>query len=123
MSEMRTGIDLCNIRRMEAMLERTSFLNRWLTEDEQAWLASRGKAAAQSAAGLWAAKEAFSKAVGKGLNLSFREIEVIHDSLGAPSYQLHGQAAALAEDAALSLSITHEDGMAAAVCVMLRLSV
>ncbi len=120
MFDLRTGIDLCEIARMEPMLLKKSFRDRWLTEDEQAWLDARGKTAAQSAAGLWAAKEAFSKAVGRGLNLPLREIEIVHGELGEPSYKLHGQAAALSGGAALSLSITHEGGMAAAVCVLLR---
>ncbi len=120
MFDLRTGIDLCEIQRMEQLLCKASFMHRWLTEAEEAWVISRGKTAAQSAAGLWAAKEAFSKAVGKGLNLSFKEIEIVHGELGEPSYLLHGQASALADGAALSLSITHEGGMAAAICVMLR---
>ncbi len=121
MPELRTGIDLCEIRRMEPMLEKPTFLKRVLTEGEQRYLAGKGKVAAASLAGLWAAKEAVLKALGTGISLPMTEVEILHGENGQPECALHGQARALAEGAAVSVSITHEAGMAAAVCVMLRL--
>ena len=44
------------------------------------------------------------------------------DAAGAPGYRLSGKAAEGCRGALLSLSITHEDDMAAAVCVLLRLN-
>ena len=121
MSELRTGLDLCEISRMERMTEHPRFLERCLTEGERAWLAERGKQKAASLAGLWAAKEALLKALGTGLELPMREVEILHGANGEPFYQLHGEAARRAGEAMLSLSITHDGGIAAAVCVLLRI--
>ncbi len=120
MSELKCGLDLCRISRMERMLEHQHFLDRCLTPDEQAYLAGKGGQRAATLAGLWAAKEAVLKALGTGISLPLTEVEIRHDALGAPCCHLTGQAAALAGEALVSLSVTHEDGMAAALCVLLR---
>ena len=68
-------------------------------------------------AGIWAAKEAFLKAVGTGLSLPLRDVGVTHTALGQPVYALTGQAADIVGEGSVMLSITHEGGMAAAVCL------
>lgn len=120
MPELRTGIDLCEISRMTRLLEKETFLRRVLTEGERQYLAGKGKVAAASLAGLWAAKEAVLKALGTGISLPMTEVEILHGENGRPECALHGRAAELAEGAEVSVSVTHEAGMAAAVCVMLR---
>ncbi|MBR0216344.1 MAG: 4'-phosphopantetheinyl transferase superfamily protein, partial [Clostridia bacterium] len=63
MSDVRgVGLDLCEISRMEKMLEKPSFMKKVLTEKEQEYIASRGRMAAESLAAMWAAKEACLKA-------------------------------------------------------------
>lgn len=117
MSDVRgIGLDLCEISRMEAMLNKPSFLDRCLTEEEKNYLAMRGKTAAQSLAAMWAAKEACLKAFGTGITVSLREVEILHDN-GRPYYCLHGKARELLQNGSVFLSLTHEAGMAAAVCV------
>ena len=111
------GIDLCDISRMEARLEDDRFLDRFCTDAEKAYIRSKGRAAAQSLAGIWAAKEAFLKAVGTGLSLPLQEVGVTHTALGQPVYALTGQAADIVGEGSVMLSITHEGGMAAAVCL------
>ena len=73
--------------------------------------------AAESAAGLYAAKEAFLKARGTGIDsLALSKIEVAHDPQGRPYYRLdeiYG-----GEAFAAHLSISHDGGVAAAVCVL-----
>ena len=120
MPELRTGIDLCGIARMEALCGKAHFLERVFTADERAYAESRGVMRAASFAGMWAAKEALLKALGTGIAFPMTDVEVVHDGAGAPGYRLRGGAAARCEGAALSLSITHEGDMAAAVCVLLR---
>lgn len=118
------GIDLCEISRMESLLSNGRFLARFFSMEEQAYIQSRGRTAAQSMAGVFAAKEALTKALGTGLSGGeMRDICVLHDEKGAPYYALRGKWAALAEERgvrAFYLSISHEGGMAAAVCVAER---
>lgn len=111
------GVDLCDIGRMEARLADDRFLNRFFTDAEKGYIRGKGKAAAQSMAGIWAAKEAFLKAVGTGLSLPLQEVGVTHTALGQPVYALSGQAADIVGQGSVFLSISHEGGMAVAFCV------
>ena len=64
------GMDLCEIARFERILEKgDGFLRRYFSAEEQAYVLGRGQTAAQSAAALFAAKEAFLKAAGIGMNI------------------------------------------------------
>lgn len=118
------GIDLCRISRMEQILnDQPRFLPRYFTAEEQSYLAERGKCAAESAAAIFAAKEAFLKAIRTGLGggIGLNEIGVIHRQNGAPEYRLTGAALHSVQQmgvTALWLSLTHEDDHAAAVCVL-----
>ena len=111
------GIDLCEIARMEPLLADDRFLARYFTQEEAAYIRGRGQCAAQSMAGIFAAKEALLKALGRGLALPMHDIGVTHTADGAPQYTLTGRAAECLQGGNAMLSITHEDGMAAAVCV------
>lgn len=115
------GLDLCDVARMESALARGGFVEKYCTPAEAAYIRGRGKGAAQSLAGHFAAKEAALKALGCGIVLPLTDVEVRHDHLGAPRYALAGEA--LARLNALGgrrvhLSITHTDGLAAAVAVI-----
>jgi len=118
------GLDLCDIARFERILEKgDGFLHRYFTQEEQAYLTGRGKTAAQSAAAMFAAKEAFLKAVGTGIGggIALTEVGVFHEENGRPVYRLAGAAQeALTRMGAAQawLSLSHEAGMAAAVCVV-----
>ena len=118
------GIDLCEVGRIERELKRgDAFLRRFFTNSERAYIASRGQMGAQSAAAMFAAKEAFLKAVGTGIGggIALDEIAVEPLPGGAPVYRLTGASQArlgeLGAERAF-LSLTHEAGMAAAVCVI-----
>lgn len=118
------GIDLCGVERIERELKRSdAFLHRFFTNSERAYIASRGQMGAQSAAAMFAAKEAFLKAVGAGIGggIALCEIGVEHLPGGAPAYRLTGTAQARLGELGAErtfLSLTHEAGMAAAVCVI-----
>ena len=90
------GSDLCNIERIQSSLDRFGdrFLNRVFTDVEQAKARRRPFTAAGTLAKRFAAKEAFSKAVGTGFKrgVFMKDIGVINAPSGAPSLQLTGGA-------------------------------
>lgn len=117
------GIDLCSVERIRQVLEGGDrFLQRYYTPQERAYLAGRGKAAADSAAAMFAAKEAFLKAIGTGLGgVPMTDIGVVHEESGQPRYALGEKAQTHMEQLGAKeafLSLSHEGGMAAAVCVI-----
>jgi len=118
------GIDLCEIARIEAAMQKNDgFLRRYFTEEERAYLDIRGQTVAQSAAAMFAAKEAFLKALGVGLSggIAMADVGVVHDALGCPAYVLGDKAQAkLGERGGriAHLSLTHDAGVAAAVCIL-----
>ena len=118
------GIDLCEIARMEKLLSDGRFLARFFSAEERSYIQGKGKTAAQSMAGIYAAKEALAKALGVGLSGGeLRDICVLHDAGGAPYYDLRGDWTMLARERQIHsffLSVTHENGMAAAVCAAER---
>ena len=119
MDEVTTGIgfDLCEIARMEKQAENGAFLSRFFTEKETAYILSKGKSKAQTMAGIFAAKEAFSKAVGTGIAFELKDVEVLHSETGQPYYALAGKAAELTGNDRFLLSISHDGGIAGAVCI------
>lgn len=115
------GIDLCEVARMRDALARDGFLQRYFTSQEQQYITAKGKTAAHSLAGHFAAKEAAVKALGCGIVLPLTDIEIMHDDQGAPFFRLHGQAQARMTASGgthLHLSITHTEQAAAAVAVL-----
>ena len=86
------GLDIIETARVEKALQNPVFLKKVYTEGEQEYLAKR-KGNAQSAAGIFAAKEAVSKALGTGFGpISFQEVEIVWDENGKPSVKLTGRA-------------------------------
>ncbi|MBA4048568.1 MAG: holo-[acyl-carrier-protein] synthase, partial [Sphingomonas sp.] len=92
------GSDLCNIERIAASLDRfgARFERRVFTETERAKAAGRPLTRAGTLAKRFAAKEAFSKAVGTGFKrgVFMRDIGVVNAPSGAPTLALTGGAQA-----------------------------
>lgn len=92
------GSDLCNIERIQNSLDRFGdrFLQRVFTDKERAKAARRPFTAAGTLAKRFAAKEAFSKAVGTGFKrgVFMKDIGVVNLPSGAPTLQLDGGARA-----------------------------
>ena len=92
------GSDLCNIERIQNSLDRwgDKFLNRVFTDVERAKAAQRPFTMAGTLAKRFAAKEAFSKAVGTGFKrgVFMKDIGVVNLPSGAPTLQLTGGAKA-----------------------------
>lgn len=112
------GIDLCEIQRMERLLADGRFLSRFFTADEAAYVRSRGAGAAASAAGLFAAREALGKALGGGIDFELKEAEVCHTDAGAPFFRFAGSLKERVGNSRVFLSISHDAGVAAAVCLI-----
>jgi holo-[acyl-carrier protein] synthase len=116
-----TGIDILEISRFDGvrpgLLAR--FLTRVYTPDE---LAEAGDSQ-ETWAGLFAAKEAVSKALGTGIGpVSWRDIEIRNGPAGEPRLTLHGKADKIARQKGLShwsVSISHSRTHAVAVAVAL----
>ncbi len=96
------GSDLCNIERIQNSLDRFGerFENRVFTATERARARRRPFTIAGTYAKRFAAKEAFSKAVGTGFRrgVFMRDIGVINAPSGAPTLALSGGAAARLEE-------------------------
>ena len=112
------GCDLCSIARMKKSLlgpHGAVFARRVGT-------ARRTAHTVASAAADFAAKEAFLKAAGTGLREPFSlcEIEAVRLPGGAPAYHFSGRSAQWVEARGLRahLSLSHEDGMAMAYCIL-----
>ena len=90
------GSDLCNIERIQNSLDRFGerFINRVFTEIERAKAERRPFTRAGTYAKRFAAKEAFSKAVGTGFKrgVFMKDIGVVNLPSGAPTLALTGGA-------------------------------
>ncbi len=118
------GVDVSALDRWEDPGTRDKLLRFAFHPDEIACIAARGQSAAQSAAGIFCAKEAFLKALGTGLGgPAMRDIVIDHTPSGQPRYRMEGPIlkamAALGANRA-DLSVTHDGGIAAAFCVLSR---
>ena len=90
------GSDLCNIERIQNSLDRFGerFVNRVFTDIERAKAERRTLTRAGTYAKRFAAKEAFSKAVGTGFKrgVFMKDIGVVNQASGAPTLALTGGA-------------------------------
>ncbi|MBI4950092.1 MAG: holo-ACP synthase [Deltaproteobacteria bacterium] len=110
------GIDIVEVERFKGAVERRGerFLKRLFTDREI--LYSRGKRRPEvHLAARFAAKVSVKKAFGSPLN--FREIEISNDGSGRPV----AEAKALGKDLRISISITHDNGLAVAEALIERL--
>lgn len=123
------GSDLCNIERIQNSLERWGprFELRVFTEIERAKAASRPHTRAGTYAKRFAAKEAFSKAVGTGFKrgVFMKDIGVVNAPSGAPTLALAGGALARLEEltpagyeAVIHLTLTDDHPWAQAFVVI-----
>ncbi len=114
---MTVGIDLVRVADVARSVERfgARYLERVFTTKE------RRVRSVERLAARFAAKEAVLKALSVGDEaVPWRDIEILSVSGGAPAVILHRRAKALAvrrNIASLTLSLTHEAGLAAAVVI------
>ncbi len=128
MSIFGIGTDLCDLRRVQLALDRRGerFARKVLGEGE--WAIYQARAARVPARGLkflasrFAAKEAFSKAIGLGIRhpMRWRDCEVLKAPSGQPLVVLHGELADWVASRALRahVTLTDEGDYAAAFVVV-----
>ena len=118
------GTDLCEISRIERSLQRFGerFAARILVDSELAIFRRRRKAAAYLAK-RFAAKEAFSKALGTGIHfpVNWHNVWVVNHRSGKPAFEFSQPLRALLARRGVDsvhLSLTDEIGMACAFVVV-----
>jgi holo-[acyl-carrier protein] synthase len=122
------GTDVCDIKRIAAALSRHGdrFAQRVLGPDElRVFEARRARAARRGLSYLatrFAAKEAFSKAIGLGVRMpmTWRACEVINAPGGRPEFRLHGELARWFNERQLRafVSVSDETDIATAFVVV-----
>lgn len=114
------GVDVVQIARMEKSYAKPHFQHSIFTEAERCYIEHSPHPIA-AAAGIYAAKEAFAKALGVGMYPHlFSDVEVMHANNGRPALQAKGVFGDMLakENKTAMLSITHDAGVAVAVCVL-----
>lgn len=114
------GTDLADVERMQKSCAKERFLTRVFTEAEREYAKTKGERS-EVYAGMFAAKEAVSKALGTGFSgFGPTEIEVLHNSAGQPEIRLSGGAGERFRHIGgkkLHLSISHDGGFAVAFAI------
>lgn len=121
---MMTGVDIVQISRIEKLAnnKRESFLNRIFTDNEIAYIDKKGNNS-KTIAGLFAAKEAISKALGTGIGqVSWKNLEIYHDDKGKPLVSLSSNLTPLLDELGLNnnkfdISISHDGDYAIAFVI------
>lgn len=114
------GVDLCDVRRMQAALQREGFAGRFFTSEEMAYASSQ-VLPARHFASAFAAKEALAKAGGWGIGLMGLKSCGVERTKQGPRFIFSEKIAArLVEEgiSAVHLSISHEGDMAVAFVVL-----
>jgi holo-[acyl-carrier protein] synthase len=118
------GVDLVDIQRLETVLQRWGdrFVNRVFTEQEAEFCFKRAFPASPLAL-RFAAKEAFSKAMGLGMRkgIRWRDIEVFHHSGGRPGLRLQGRSSEICRERQITrihLSLSDEGRYGIAMVVL-----
>jgi holo-[acyl-carrier protein] synthase len=115
---IQTGIDVVQVARLEAALQRWPRLEeRLFTPEERRYAAGRPHPV-ESLAARFAAKEATMKALGQGWpKISWHDIEVVRGD-DRPELRLTGRAAPLAGGGHLAVSLAHDGGVAVAQVIL-----
>lgn len=118
------GIDLVKIARIQKVLESWGerFQVKVFTEKERSLCLSKPRPGRYWAM-RFAAKEAFSKAIGLGMRhgICWKDIEVTANSFGKPELVLYGRAKEICLETGIKnifLTLSDEDGYAVAVVVL-----
>ena len=114
------GIDITEVDRIKKNLDNERFIQKIYSKNEAEYLKER-KFNAQTAAGMFAAKEAVSKCLGTGFsNFGPCHIESLKDEKGKPYVKLTENALKRAQELQITniqISISHTSQLAAAYCV------
>ncbi len=119
-----TGVDIIKISRIEKVIKKWGdrFIDRVFTPEEKAFCLKRIKPYPAFAL-RFAAKEAFSKALGTGMKngVFWRDIEVFHFKSGKPGLNIYGTALSLCEKEEIKsfhVSLSDEDEYGIAMVIL-----
>lgn len=116
------GIDVVHINRLTRWRKTEGLMERFFHEEELEAAIKRGSGMETSLAARFAAKEAFGKALGTGLNgITLKDIKVKNNHNGKPEIHLYGTALKAYEKIggkSLHLSLTHEKDNAIAIVII-----
>lgn len=118
------GVDVVDCERMKFALERTPRIRQRLFTEAEISYCEKFRFYERHYAGRWAAKEAVCKALGCGL-IQWNGVEVIRRRRRAPTVRIFGKIKEFADlvgirEEELSISITHSELSAVAVCIVRR---
>jgi holo-[acyl-carrier protein] synthase len=114
------GIDVAEIERFAASLERTPGLLRRLFVADELSLPGGERRGPASLAARFAAKEALAKALGAPAGLLWTDAEVYVEDSGRPRLRVKGSVAARAAELGVRqwhVSLSHDAGIASAVVI------
>jgi len=120
---MLVGIDVLDVVRMEKFVQNEHFLEKYFTPYEIDYVQKTNRQTL-SLAGLFAAKEAFLKALGIGIGggIDLNDIEIRHDDNGKPYLDVVSKKSKImlktmsVEE--IAISISHADEIATAICIV-----
>ncbi len=116
------GVDLVSTEKVAESVKSEAFRRKVFTPAEIKSCKEIANAA-EHYAGKFAAKEAFMKAIGKGIRQEvwFTQIEVLNHATGAPYIQVSSEAERMLSTLGVEqvhISISHTEGMAVAMIVL-----
>ena len=112
------GIDIEDISRFEGITEKKRLFEKCFTEKEREYISAK-KNYAQTACGIYCAKEAMLKALKTGLGgFPMTEIEVRHEDGGAPYMAFYGDLSKYMADKCALVSISHNTDSAVAEVII-----
>ncbi len=118
MTNMHIGTDIVKISRIERLIQ-DKIPSKIYTVRESEYINSK-KDKAQTASGIYAAKEAVLKCLGTGMVFPLTDVEICHEKSGMPCVELCGKALSFARDTGLEnmqISISHDGEYAIATAV------
>ena len=115
---MGIGTDIIKVDRFEVLVNNKNFLAKNFNKDEIEYIKKRNNNLS-TIAGIYASKEAFLKAIKKGINdHSLLDIEIYHDSNNAPYIKLHGTLEKNMQNKKYDLSISHDGSYIISVVIV-----
>lgn len=115
------GTDIIEISRIEKAINRTKTFKEKVYSEKEIEHIEKKKNPYASYAGRFAAKEAFSKAMGTGVRgFLLKEIEILNDELGKPVVYLYNEIKKLAEGLKIQISISHSKEYAVSTVVLYK---
>ncbi len=123
------GTDITQVNRFEKWVKNSKMLERFFNEKERSWESEEGEttraisAKCQHYAARFAAKEAFSKALGTGISgFDLKDVYITNNSEGAPFLNIEGAALSVMKkrfgDCRTFVSLSHEKEYAVAFVII-----